>query len=269
MRTKSKFTTFILSFIPGLGHIYLGFNTRGGIFMIAEMIAAALAILMENTDIFGGGSSTAIPLCLIPVVWIASLVDSLTLVDKINDIAICNSEEKKDILLEQLEQQNKKTIAMVLSIIPGAGHMFLGLQRQGLQLMAIFFLSFFITDWINLSIFMPLIPIIWFFGLFDAMNKAAGNDKRDDSDVLFVNWFRNGKPLVKNANKYLAYALIAIGCLLLAEKIIFPELEKFIRFNFREYFRVIILSVLFIIGGVKMLMGTENEETMKAGEDEL
>lgn len=237
--------------------------------MIAVIAATAMAIMLDNSGIFVGSSATYIPLCLIPIIWIASLVDSMTLVDKLNDIALCNDEGKKDVLLEQLEHQNKKTIAMVLSIIPGAGHMFLGLQRQGLQLMTIFFLGFFISDWINLSVFMAFIPIIWFFGMFDAMNKAAGNDNQDDGDVLFVKWFRSGRPFIKNTNKYLAYALIVIGCLLLGEKVVLPVLERYISFNFREYFKVILLSVLFIAGGIKLLMGTESEEVMEEGEDNL
>lgn len=269
MKIKSKFKTFILSFIPGLGHIYLGFNTRGGIFMIAEMIAIALVIALDSQGMFRGSSALAIPLCLIPIIWIASLVDSMALVDKINDITLCNDEGKKDVLLEQLELQNRKTIAMVLSIIPGAGHMFLGLQRQGLQLMTIFFLSFFITDWINLSIFMAFIPIIWFFGLFDAMNKAAGNENQDDGDVLFVKWIRSGNPLIKNTNKYLAYALIIIGFLLLGEKVIFPTLERYINFDIGRYFQTILLSVLFIAGGIKLLMGTESEEITEESKDSL
>lgn len=268
MRIKSKFLTFVLSFLPGLGHIYLGFSTRGGIFMIAELVAIGIVILLGNTGLFEG-NTMAIPIFLIPIVWIASLVDSMSLADKLNDIARCNDDGKRDVLFEQLEKQNKKTIAMVLSIIPGAGHMFLGLQRQGLQLMTIFFFSFFITDWLSLSIFLPIIPIIWFFGFFDAMNKAAGNDSGDDGDVMFVKYFRTGKPLIKNTSKYLAYALIAIGCLLLADKIILPELQRYISFNFREYFKVILLSLLFIAGGVKLLIGTESKEVAEESNDSL
>ncbi|MEN2774948.1 hypothetical protein ABCY62_07835 [Acetivibrio clariflavus] len=236
--------------------------------MIAELVAIGIVILLGNTGLFEG-NTMAIPIFLIPIVWIASLVDSMSLADKLNDIARCNDDGKRDVLFEQLEKQNKKTIAMVLSIIPGAGHMFLGLQRQGLQLMTIFFFSFFITDWLSLSIFLPIIPIIWFFGFFDAMNKAAGNDSGDDGDVMFVKYFRTGKPLIKNTSKYLAYALIAIGCLLLADKIILPELQRYISFNFREYFKVILLSLLFIAGGVKLLIGTESKEVAEESNDSL
>ncbi len=266
MKIKSKFTTFFLSPIPGLGHIYLGFNTRGGIFMLAELVAILLLVWLGTTGTFGG-NAMVIPAALIPIVWIASLVDSMTLVDKINHVAMSNDEGKKAVLLEQLEQQNRKIIAMVLSIVPGAGHMFLGLQRQGIQLMAIFFFSFFITDWINISIFMALIPIIWFFGLFDALNKATDEENKDDSDVLFISWLRTDKPFIKNANKFLAYALIAIGCFLLFERIVLPELERFISFRIREYINIILLSVLFIAGGVKLLMGSSSTDVFEEGEE--
>ncbi|WP_010245399.1 hypothetical protein [Acetivibrio cellulolyticus] len=266
MRTKSKFATFILSPIPGLGHIYLGFNTRGGIFMLAEMAAILLVIGLSSMGIFNG-NAMVIPAAFIPIVWIASLVDSMTLTDKVNAIALSNDEEKKALLLKQLEEQNRKIIAMVLSIIPGAGHMFLGLQRQGIQLMSIFFFSFFITDWINISIFMALIPIIWFFGLFDAMNKAAGNENQDDGDVLFVSWFRTEKPFIKNVNKFLAYGLIAIGCFLLFERIVLPELEKVISLRIREYTNIVLLSIAFIAGGVKLLMGSKSNEVFEEGDE--
>ena len=50
--------------------------------------------------------------------------------------------------------------------------------------------------------------------------------------MLFVTWFRTGKPLIKNVNKYLAYALIAIGTFL---KGYIARAGEIYRFNFREY----------------------------------
>lgn len=267
MRVKSKFATFCLSAIPGLGHMYLGCNTRGGIFMFAELAAIFLVVGLASMHRFG--EAIIIPAVLIPIVWIASLVDSMTLTDKINSIALNSDEEKKGLLLEQMEQQNKKIIAMVLSIIPGAGHMYLGLQRQGVQLMSIFFFSFFITDWINVSIFMALIPIIWFFGLFDTMNKAAGIENQNDDNLSFFSWFGAEKPLIKNANKYIAYALIAIGGFLLFERIVLPGLEKILDFHIREYFKIILISALFIAGGVKLLIGSKSTEGIEEGNENI
>jgi len=267
MRVKSKFATFVLSFIPGLGHIYLGFNTRGGIFMFAEIASILMVIGLSTSGVFSGGAM-AIPSAFIPIVWVAAFIDSMALTDNVNRIALSKDETEKAQLSEQIEQQNRKIFAMVLSIIPGAGHMYLGLQRQGIQLMSVFFLSFFITDWVNISIFMAAIPIIWFFGLFDAMNNA-GNENSNDCDVLFVSWFRKKKTPLKNVNKLLAYALIGLGVFIIGERIVLPEVEKFINFHLREYLKIVLLAVLFIAGGVKLLMGSKNNEATEGGEEVL
>ena len=41
---------------------------------------------------------------------------------------------------------------LALACIPGAGHMFLGLIKQGAQLMAGFFLILVLADWLNVSV---------------------------------------------------------------------------------------------------------------------
>ena len=65
---------------------------------------------------------------------------------------------------EHREQGKKsKTFASILAMFPGAGHMYLGLQRRGLQLMATFLLSIYLLDLLRLSAFLFLVPIIWFY----------------------------------------------------------------------------------------------------------
>lgn len=55
---------------------------------------------------------------------------------------------------EHREQGKKnKTFASILAMFPGAGHMYLGLQRRGLQLMAAFLLSIYLLDLLRLSAF--------------------------------------------------------------------------------------------------------------------
>ncbi len=52
--------------------------------------------------------------------------------------------------------RKNKTIAMLLSMFPGAGHMYLGLQKRGLQLMAAFLFSVYFMDALRLSLFFVL-----------------------------------------------------------------------------------------------------------------
>jgi TM2 domain-containing membrane protein YozV len=102
----------------------------------------------------------------------------MILADKINMYANNPGVREGDSRLlpnyEEIAKQNKKVIAMFLSIIPGVGHLYLGMQRQGIELMASFFLLFYLTDWVRFSGFMILAPIIWFYSLFDVMHKVSG-----------------------------------------------------------------------------------------------
>ncbi|QQE78976.1 hypothetical protein [Alicyclobacillus sp. SO9] len=82
MQRKSRFLTFVLSFVPGLGHLYLGLNRRGLQFMIA---AFACVIL-----------STMIPLIfpsVLAIVWFYSLFDALQKALVINIYAERNGNE--------------------------------------------------------------------------------------------------------------------------------------------------------------------------------
>ena len=60
-------------------------------------------------------------------------------------------------------------LACLFSIVPVPGHMYLGYQQEGLELMTLFF---FLIDWMRI-LFMFVIPVIWFFSMFDALSKAG------------------------------------------------------------------------------------------------
>lgn len=79
---------------------------------------------------------------------------------------------------EHREQGKKsKTFASILAMFPGAGHMYLGLQRRGLQLMAAFLLSIYLLDLLRLSAFLFLVPIIWFYSFLTLYNKLQSMEK--------------------------------------------------------------------------------------------
>ena len=64
-------------------------------------------------------------------------------------------------------------LTFCFSCIPGAGQMFLGFMRRGVSLMALFFADVFITNYFRISLFGFVLPVIWFYAFFDAMNKNA------------------------------------------------------------------------------------------------
>lgn len=69
---KNVLLSAILSFLfPGLGHLYLGLNTKGISFIIAYIVSWALMFLL-------------IGFVLAPIVWIWALIDSIKATESIN-----------------------------------------------------------------------------------------------------------------------------------------------------------------------------------------
>ena len=83
----------------------------------------------------------------------------------------------------------KKFLFFLSSLIPGAGHMFLGFMKRGLLLMTIYFIDIGLS--MILNGFLVFMPVIWFYCLFDAWNKffLSDEEKRrvDDSFIFFYN----------------------------------------------------------------------------------
>jgi len=79
--------------------------------------------------------------------------------------------------------KKSKFLTFMFTMLPGAGHMYLGLLRQGVQLMISFFLCFYLADWLKTSAFLVIAPIIWFYSFFDSMNKVNSEEAVEDGDI--------------------------------------------------------------------------------------
>ncbi len=258
MKKKSKFVVFILSVIPGLSHIYLGLFYRGYIFLGA---VAAIVLAAMGLEVLLYHSSFSIMLLFsLPVLWFVALVDSMTLTDRVNSRQELNPQEgdslKMDIdfTLNEMSGQNRKIITCLLSVVPGAGHMFLGYQKLGLELMTLFFFSFFFIDWLRIGFFMFIIPVIWFYSMFDALNKATGEMAPVEDNFSVMDLI--GQSSTRwSGSKLLGYGLIGIGLLLIFDRIISPMIPH----EIRSYLQTGIVAFLFIAGGIRILAGGRKE----------
>ena len=249
---------FILSVIPGLSHIYLGLFYRGYIFMGA---AAAGVVAVLGLCALVGSRQPLILLLGLPVLWFVALIDSMTLTDRVNSGMILNPTEEESpgigaIMADnKLSEQNRKIITCLLSVIPGAGHMFLGYQKLGLELMTLFFFSFFFIDWLRIELFMFIIPVIWFYSMFDALHKASGDGAPAEEDNLSLLELIGQNSNRWSGSKLLGYGLIIIGALLIFDRIISPMIPYEIRNNLQTG----IVALLFIAGGIRILAGGRKE----------
>lgn len=176
-KESERFYIILLSIIPGLGHFQLGLMQRGLTFLVActgigsMIIFVALLTSQESFLIF---------LITLPVLWIYNFFDVVQQLQKkergeqLIDRTIFEDFE------EHREQGKKsKTFASILAMFPGAGHMYLGLQRRGLQLMAAFLLSIYLLDLLRLSAFLFLVPIIWFYSFLMRYSKQQNTEKNE------------------------------------------------------------------------------------------
>ena len=251
MKQKSKFLTFLLSFVPGISHFYLGFFERGLIFLFLFGGVSVGSIFMwslSNWDGFvpiglGGGA----------VVWLIALLDAFASINNMR-YKTDMSDMEKETHMEKTKKDNKRIASLALSMIPGAGHMFLGYQKRGLLFMAGFFFTMFFMGWLNLSILVFILPLIWFYSFFDTYHILNGKDVEDM-------YLENILPKIKH--KYIGIGLIGIGIIVIFQNMVFPLIQRYLTYEIRNYIQTVIVSLIFIIGGIKILQSKKQVEMVE------
>lgn len=256
MYKKSKFLTFLLSFFPGLGHIYLGLSKRGLYFILAVIGDVFLSIFVTQI----GMINEPFTLMLLPLIWLAAMVDSMVLVDKINHGMLYEGGSNESAVTvrngDGVGTDNRRLVTLIFSMIPGAGHMYIGLMKMGVQIMGLFFLAFYLTDLLRISLFMLFVPVIWFYSIFDVMHKTSSEENLKDEDFIIVNKFKD-MGLNKNSGRLLGIVLIVIGVVIIFQNVAMPIIVEAFGYKIREYFNVGIVSLLFILGGIKVMVGSK------------
>jgi hypothetical protein len=251
MRDKSKFVAFVLSVVPGLAHFYMGLKERGLIFFILLVVGVIGGI---GLSILSGGEFFLI-LTIIGylVLWLIALIDMFSAWRSIEINQMYNNPEMNGGIPDK--KLNRKSTALALSVMPGAGHMYLGYQKKGLIIMGTFLFSIFFMGWLGISMLLFLLPLIWFYSFFDAMYIADGSqDEIKNQDFTLPNI----KP------EWVGFALIGIGVLVLLERIVMPMID----YKIRNYIQTTIVSLIFISGGIFMLMKNKKNASADAAAEE-
>lgn len=256
---SERFFTMLASVIPGLGHFQMGLMQRGLSFLVAFFGLIMMVLFVSFVTHLQG---VFVFLLALPIIWLYSLFDAIQLLhrkqrgEELHDRTIFDDFE------ENRESGKKsKMLAIMLSVLPGAGHMYLGLQQRGLQLMAGFLFSFYILDALHLSIFLFLIPILWFYSLFDAMQYVSRHGVVEIIDIPFVEW-------LKNHQKWIGIGLLLLGSYHLFDEFVLAIVERLepdvhISEWFHQYFQIFVVSTLLIGGGFRLLTGKRDPNVRK------
>ncbi len=152
------------------------------------------------------------------------------------------------------DRKYNKFYTALLSIVPGAGHMYLGLMKKGLQFMFIFFGVIMITDLIySARSFTILNIVIWFYAFFDAYHsrKKLESGRSVEEDLFLELKLNKVKP------KYIGIGLIVLGSIVLVQQVII-ELLSVGTIIIPPYIKVAILNSIFpvvlVVIGVLILM---------------
>lgn len=263
---SERFFTIVLSIVPGLGHFQLGLMNRGLTLLVSFFGLGAMVIFVS---VLAGREVFLIFLAMLPIIWVYGFFDAMQQLNKKQQGEVLTDRSILEDFEERREDSKKsKAIATLLSIFPGAGHLYLGLQRRGIQFMAAFLFSIYILDVLHLGIFLFLVPIIWFYSFFDGLQKASQIDTGPVEDTPIISYLVNNQ-------KWVGIGLIALGVYYLFSSILMPILGPIMTevleidfvYWFDRYFQVTIVCLLLIGGGTKLLLGSKNKASDEEGSE--
>ncbi|WP_379129326.1 hypothetical protein [Paenibacillus sp. sgz500958] len=258
---SERFHVILLSFIPGLGHFHMGLMQRGLSFLISFF--GYMTVMLFLTGIT---SSSAFLLLFgaLPVIWLYCMFDAVQHIHrKLAGEVLTDRTLFEDIEAGREDGRRSKVLATLLSAFPGAGQMYLGLQKRGLQMMLLFLGGIYVMDLLRLSVLFFLIPVIWFYSLFDGLQLVSRYGREPLEDKPVIEGFMNHQG-------WLGAALLALGLYYIFANVAVPALDvRFpewrLEYRVSTYFKTIIVSVLLIGGGIKLLSGSRTSVKKGAG----
>jgi hypothetical protein len=262
---SERFYTIVLSFIPGLGHFQIGLMTRG-LTLLATFLGLGVMVIFVTA--LSNRSEFMVFMAALPIIWVYGFFDAVQQVNKKQrGEELVDRTIFEDFEMRREDGKKSKSIATFLAVFPGAGHLYLGLQRRGIQLMAAFLFSIYILDTLRLGIFLFLIPIIWFYSFFDAMQKVSRYGEETIEDVPIIAYFLNHQ-------KWVGIGLVLMGLYYLVMNVFLPAFSPFLNrlinidvmYWVQGYLQTGLVCLLLIGGGIKLLSGSKQKREAKKHE---
>jgi TM2 domain-containing membrane protein YozV len=169
-----------------------------------------------------------------------------------------------------MKKKKSKFLTFCFSLLPGAGHMYIGFMKMGLSLMAAFFFVIFLSTWLDIGPLMFVLPLIWFYSFFDCMNKRYSTDEEflllEDNYLFSLDELvKIDKGIFKKHSLFAGILLVLLGGYLVWNNIMhsllgFIPYEVYSAIN--DLTRVlpqIIIGVAIIAVGAKLIIGKKRE----------
>lgn len=150
--------------------------------------------------------------------------------------------------------KKSKFLTFVLSAVPGLGHYYLGLMNRGLQVMILFFGSFYLYSIFGFNQSFPYVSlIIWFYSLFDALQQhKIISEEEEFIDSPLIPWNK-----LNLKRTWIGWFLIFLGIYFAVDKLIYSFL-----WEYYHTFRNLLLSLI-LIGIGFYLVSKKNFNSVK------
>ncbi|MBU3190198.1 hypothetical protein K9O30_14075 [Clostridium bowmanii] len=169
-----------------------------------------------------------------------------------------------------MKKEKSKFLTFCFSMLPGAGHMYMGFMKMGLSFMAAFFFLIFLSSWLSIGPLLFVLPLIWFYSFFDCINKRYSTDEEFlllEDDYLFsldelgnIDW-----GILKKHRLVSGIILVLLGVYLIwintinsLTGYISDEVYNAIH-NITRMAPQIIIGVVIIVIGTKLIIGKKRE----------
>lgn len=122
-------------------------------------------------------------------------------------------------------KRKNRFLTFLFSLLPGAGHMYLGLMKNGVSFMGVFFFFVFLASWLEIGALIYVIPVVWFYSFFDCLNKSGMSDEelvnyKDDYLFSVDSLLKMDKSIIKKRSLVIGMLLLLFGCYLLFQNVI-------------------------------------------------
>lgn len=234
---RKKEMLILAALIPGGGQMYLGEVERG-----LPLLVAFFGWLTFSTYLavnFAGGF--IVLWGLLPIIWVYSFCDALE--GWRAQLPGANMVRRPlGVEMEALTGGRRSAAwAAVLSLLPGVGHMYLGQIDKGLGMLGGFLLILLLNDFLRFNLAFVVVPLLWFYSVFDTLAQLPAL-KAQEVPVTTQ---------TAAVGRWLGYALVGGGILLLLERLVLPLLDP----EIVERLQPLVLALVLIAVGVKLLVG--------------
>ena len=157
-------------------------------------------------------------------------------------------------------------LTFLFALLPGAGHMYLGMPKKGTMLMLSFFLLIGLSGFFGLNFLVFILPVIWFYSFFDTFNvKHFTIEEMQEMDDRFLKhfdgFFAGGwHKVIEKRHAVLGTVLILLGVYMFFHNVFGSYLYEISRFmpwlgELISQLPTVFVAVLVIIAGIFLVRG--------------